>query len=290
MTTFLRNRLIIIVLVIGSLMCGAIAGSIFALTHDLPQIRSLESFKPSSTSRIYSADHVLLAELFIERRDPVPLETIPVNLKKALIATEDRKFYEHIGIDVKGILRAIIKDIMAGKFIEGASTITQQLAKTLFLTPQKTLTRKLKEAILSLQLERRYTKNEILELYLNQVYFGSGAYGVEAAARRFFNKSVRDLDLGECAMIAAMPKAPPRYSPLVNPELGFALGVIYVDSNLRNTPQVQYRVTKTIGQNEQPLAESGLMEVKARDAIPRVTGLLGEGRNQSALSPPLCSR
>jgi penicillin-binding protein 1A len=161
----------------------------------------------------------LLAELFIEKREPVPLETIPRLLKAALVATEDRKFYKHSGVDLKGIARAIIKDIKAGEFVEGASTITQQLSKTLFLTPRKTLVRKIKEAILAFQLERRYTKDEILELYLNQVYFGSGAYGVESAAKIFFGKSVKDLNLAECALVAGMPKSPSRYSPLVNPDL-----------------------------------------------------------------------
>jgi penicillin-binding protein 1A len=149
----------------------------------------------------------------------VPLETIPRDLTAALVATEDRKFYKHSGVDLKGIARAIYKDIKAGEFVEGASTITQQLAKTLFLTPRKTLVRKLKEAILAFQLERRYTKDEILELYLNQVYFGSGAYGVESAAKIFFGKSVKDLTLSECALVAGMPKSPSRYSPLVNPDL-----------------------------------------------------------------------
>ncbi len=196
-----------------------ITGVFLAITRDLPQIRSLETYRPSAVTRIYSSDNILLAELFAEKRDPVPIEDMPAFLKEALVATEDRNFYKHIGIDLKGILRAIIKDIMAGEFVEGASTITQQLTKTLFLTPRKTLTRKIKEALLALQIERRYTKNEILELYLNQIYFGSGAYGVESAARIFFGKSVKELDLAESALIAGMPKAPSRYSPLINPEL-----------------------------------------------------------------------
>ncbi len=203
----------------GGIICGIITGAIFGLIHDLPQIRTLESFAPSAVTRIYSADRELLAELFIEKRDPVPLDIIPYYLKTALIATEDRKFYSHSGVDLKAILRAIIKDIWAGEFVEGASTITQQLAKTLFLTPKKTLVRKMKEAILAFQLERRYTKDEILELYLNQVYFGSGAYGVESAARIFFGKPVKALSLAESALIAGTPKSPSRYSPLVNRDL-----------------------------------------------------------------------
>ena len=214
-----KRKLFIILFLIAGALCGCLAGAFFALTHDLPQIRALEHFKPDAVTRIYSADRVLLAELFVEKREPVPLETIPRYLVAALVATEDRKFYKHSGVDLKGIARAIIKDIKAGEFVEGASTITQQLAKTLFLTPRKTLVRKLKEAILSFQLERRYTKDEILELYLNQVYFGSGAYGVESAAKIFFGKPVKDLNLAECALVAGMPKSPSRYSPLVNPEL-----------------------------------------------------------------------
>ncbi len=196
-----------------------ITGVFLAITRDLPQIRSLETYRPSAVTRIYSSDNILLAELFAEKRDPVPVEDIPAFLKEALVATEDRSFYNHIGIDLKGIMRAIIKDIMAGEFVEGASTITQQLTKTLFLTPRKTLIRKIKEVLLALQLERRYTKNEILELYLNQIYFGSGAYGVESAARIFFGKSVKELNLAESALVAGMPKAPSRYSPLINQEL-----------------------------------------------------------------------
>jgi len=213
-----KNVAILLFLACG-IFSGILAGAFFALSHDLPQILSLETFKPSSVTRIYSADKVLLAELFLEKRDPVPLKVIPDYLKKALIATEDRKFYQHSGIDLKGILRAVISNIRAGEFVEGASTITQQLAKTLFLTPRKTLLRKIKEAFLAFQLERRYTKDEILDLYLNQVYFGSGAYGVESAARIFFGKHAKDLDLAECALIAGLPKAPSRYSPLIDKDL-----------------------------------------------------------------------
>ena len=201
------------------LFCGLAIGTVLGLTRDLPQIRSLESFVPSAVTRIYSSDKEVLAEFYLEKRNPVTLETIPAHIKNALIATEDRQFYRHSGVSLKAVTRAIIKDILAGEFVEGASTITQQLAKTLFLTPRKTLVRKLKEAILAFQLERRYTKDEILTFYLNQVYFGSGAYGCASAADIFFGKSVKDLTLAECALIAGMPKSPSRYSPLVNPDL-----------------------------------------------------------------------
>jgi len=205
-----------------------------AITHDLPQIRTLETFKPAAVTRIYSVDKELLAELFTQKRVPVPLHMIPHYLKQAVIATEDRQFYEHTGVDLRGILRAIIRDIRAGEFVEGASTITQQLAKTLFLTPRKSIMRKLKEAFLAFQIERRYTKDEILELYLNQVYFGSGAYGVQAAAQTFFGKSVSELTLAECAIIAGMPKSPSRYSPLVDRSLALKRRAVVLRQMARN--------------------------------------------------------
>jgi penicillin-binding protein 1A len=210
-----NNVLILLVLTCGILF-GAAGGVLVTLTRDLPQIRDLESFKPSALTRIYSADNLLLSEHFVEKRDPIPLDNIPDILIKAILATEDQNFYRHSGVDMKGILRAIYKDIRAKKIVEGASTITQQLAKTLFLTPKKTLVRKLKEVILAFQLERRYTKNEILELYLNQVYFGSGAYGIKAAGRTFFDKSLESLTISESALLAGMPKLPSRFSPLIN--------------------------------------------------------------------------
>ncbi|MDO9566629.1 MAG: PBP1A family penicillin-binding protein [Candidatus Desulfaltia sp.] len=217
-----KNRkkvFIFLFILIAGVVFGGIAGAIFAVTSDFPQIRALETYRPPAVTRIYSADKKVLAELFVEKRDPVLLKDIPCFLKEAIVVTEDRSFYKHSGVDLKGILRAATKDILAGEFVEGASTITQQLAKTLFLTSKKTLLRKIKEAVLAFQLERRYTKDEILQMYLNQVYFGSGAYGVESAARIFFGKPAKDLSLSECALIAAMPKAPSRYSPLINKEL-----------------------------------------------------------------------
>jgi penicillin-binding protein 1A len=218
----------------AAVISGAVGGFFLAITHDLPQIRSLETFKPAAVTRIYSADKELLAELFTQKRVPVPLHMIPHYLKQAVIATEDRQFYEHTGVDLRGIFRAILRDIRAGEFVEGASTITQQLAKTLFLTPRKSIMRKLKEAFLAFQIERRYTKDEILELYLNQVYFGSGAYGVQAAAQTFFGKRVSELTLSECALIAGMPKSPSRYSPLVDKSLALIRRAVVLEQMARN--------------------------------------------------------
>jgi penicillin-binding protein 1A len=205
-------------ILVAGMVCGVVLGLFLTLSHDLPRIQELENFRPSSVTKIFSAEGKLLGEFFIEKRVPVSLDKIPTHLKQAVIATEDRRFYKHAGIDWRGILRAIVKDIRAGRLKEGGSTITQQLAKVLFLDPEKTIERKLKEAILALQIEKSYHKDEILALYLNQIYMGSGAYGVEAAANRYFGRHVWELDLAECALIAGLPQAPSRYSPLINPD------------------------------------------------------------------------
>jgi penicillin-binding protein 1A len=269
----IRRHITYIILALAAVMSGAVGGFFLAVTQDLPQIRSLESFKPAAVTRIYSADKELLAELFTQKRVPVPFNMIPDYLKQGLVATEDRQFYEHAGVDLKGILRAIIKDIKAGEFVEGASTITQQLAKTLFLTPRKSLMRKLKEAFLTFQIERRYTKDEILELYLNQVYFGSGAYGVEAAAQTFFGKPVSDLTLTECALIAGMPKSPSRYSPLINKSLAVERRAVVLNQMARNgmITREQLEAAKSSPIN---LANSPKIQMKAPYFVDYVKNLL----------------
>ncbi|NOX34903.1 MAG: penicillin-binding protein 1A [Deltaproteobacteria bacterium] len=212
------NWILLSIALVG-IFFGILTGAFFSLVHDLPQINSLKQFKPSSVTNVFSADHKILARFYIEKRFPVPIEKIPENLINGIVTIEDRNFYTHSGVNLKAIVRAVIHDLKAGSFKQGASTLTQQLAKTLFLTSEKSVTRKIKEAILALQIERRYTKNEILELYLNQIYLGSGAYGVEAASQTYFGKSVSDLTLAEAALIAGLPKAPSVYSPIKNPEL-----------------------------------------------------------------------
>jgi len=269
-----RKHITYIVLALAAaVICGAIGGFFLAITHDLPEIRTLETFKPAAITRIYSADKELLAELFTQKRVPVQLHMIPDYLKQAVIATEDHQFYEHTGIDLKGILRAIIKDIRAGEFVEGASTITQQLAKTLFLTPRKSIMRKLKEAFLSFQIERRYTKDEILELYLNQVYFGSGAYGVESAARTFFGKPANELNLAECALIAGLPKSPSRYSPLVDKSLALKRRAVVLKQMDRNGMITQEHL---IAAKSSPLilATSRHVSIKAPYFVAYVQNLL----------------
>lgn len=177
----------------------------------------VEDIRPPASSHIYDINGNEIANVHAtENREPVKLAQIPKNLQNAFVAVEDNRFYEHMGIDPRGILRAVYANVTGRTISEGGSTITQQLAKNAYLTQDRTLKRKVQEVFLALQIERQYTKQEILELYLNQIYFGQGAYGVQAAAKTYFGKNVEDLDLNECAMLAGIPKSPNYYSPFNN--------------------------------------------------------------------------
>ena len=190
----------------------------YTFTDELPDVRVLKSFEPSTVTLMYSDQDKLIAELYLEKRIVVPLNKIPTQLKQAALAVEDANFYRHMGIDLKAVFRAFLTNMKAGRVVEGGSTITQQLSKTLFLTRERSLVRKIKEAILSIRMELIFTKDEILEMYLNQIYYGHGSYGVEAAARTYFGKNVQNLSLDEVALIAGLPKSPNNYSPYRNPK------------------------------------------------------------------------
>jgi penicillin-binding protein 1A len=213
-----KSILLSLFLILTAVLAGGAAGFVVFSVWDLPEVQTLEQFKPSITSRVYSGKNRLLAEFFMENRTPVALDQVPEIMIKALIATEDTRFYNHHGLDFRGIARAMYRNIRAGRVVEGGSSLTQQLAKVLFLTPEKSFARKLKEMALALRIEQRYTKREILSLYLNQIYFGSGAYGVEAAAQIYFNKPARELNVAECALLAGLPRSPKYYSPFKAPE------------------------------------------------------------------------
>ena len=193
---------------------------IFYLAQNLPSLDQLENYDPDLITRIYSADDEVLAELFFEKRIFVTLDQIPNNMKNAVIASEDRRFYSHWGIDSKSILRAILVNIISLGYEQGFSSLTQQVARTLYDTIgfNKTITRKIKEIITAIQIERTYTKDEILEMYLNNVHFGHGTYGVQVAAKRYFKKDVSLLTLGESAMLVGILPAPARFSPITHPE------------------------------------------------------------------------
>src|SRR5213076_272904 len=213
---WLRRGLIAIgalTLFVGSAVGVGALWAFMILPRSLPSVTELETLQPVQGSKIYDDNDEPMTELHVERRIFVPLAQIPPALRDPVIATEDRRFYSHWGVDPIGIARAVLQNYRRGRIVEGGSTITQQLAKVLFLTPDKSLGRKLREAVLALELERRYSKDRILEMYLNQVYFGQGAYGVEAAARSYFGKPVAELNLREAALLAGLPRAPSSYSP-----------------------------------------------------------------------------
>lgn len=200
-----------------TLTLGAGVGYVYWCLADLPDIKILEGYAPFESSKLYSSDNILLAEFYVERRTFVPHERIPEHVKNAFIAVEDVNFYTHPGIDVLRLIKALFRNIQEGRFVQGGSTITQQLTKMLFLTPEKTFTRKIREIVLALKIEKKYTKEEILGLYLNQTYFGTRAYGIEAASEAYFGKPVEQISVAEAALLAALPKAPSLYSPFRSP-------------------------------------------------------------------------
>ncbi len=214
---FLNVLLFLAVVAIG-VGAGFTYGMYLRVYDELPRVELLDNYQPSLITTVYSRDNKVLGRFFLENRVVVPLDEIPDDLKNALFAIEDSRFYEHEGIDVKGIIRAAVANLRAGHIVEGASTITQQLVRTLYLSREKKYVRKFKEALIAWQMERHLSKDQILELYLNEIYLGHGAYGVEAAARRYFGKSARALDLAECAILAGLPKAPEKYTPIRFPE------------------------------------------------------------------------
>ncbi|MGB9630191.1 MAG: transglycosylase domain-containing protein, partial [Thermodesulfobacteriota bacterium] len=182
----------------------------------LPDYKPLKERRPNAYSIVYSEEDEVVGKFLLDNRIPIPYEQIPTLLVKAFLAAEDAEFFEHKGIDYKGILRAMFKNMMAGKIVQGGSTITQQVTKTFFLTPKRSPFRKLKEIAYAFGLEKNLTKEEILSLYLNHIYLGNGAYGVEAASESYFNKRTPQLHLAEMAMLAGLVKAPSRYSPVNN--------------------------------------------------------------------------
>ncbi len=215
-----RRRLIKYAIVFGAFLAAIASGSTlgYVLTFDIPEVRSLQDWRPAVLTTLYGADGEILYQYGAEKRIVVTLDQISPEFVDALIATEDSNFYSHVGIDPTGIARAIITDIIKFKKLQGGSTITQQLARSLFLKPEKTIRRKLQEMVLALQIEKTFTKNEILEFYCNQVYMGHGRYGVEAASRYYFAKPAVEMELPEASLLAGLVQRPEGYSPFRSPE------------------------------------------------------------------------
>ena len=221
MNKFFRN---IFILITSFILLSAISiiSVLWTYSNDLPDYKFLKSYKPPVSSKVYSGNGDLVADFSQEKRVFVPFNSIPKNVINAFLSAEDKNFFKHPGVDAKGVIRAVINNIsniLSSKRLEGASTITQQVAKNFLLTNEVSLNRKIKEAILAFRIERALSKERILELYLNQIYLGSGAYGVAAASLEYFDKSIKDLNYSEAALLAALPKAPSRYNPYRDPDI-----------------------------------------------------------------------
>ena len=207
-----------LILMFGTCVLAGVA-SLELYLSSLPPINNLEQFKPNIVTKIYSSDNEIIKTFTAYTYEKVNLKDIPENFKKALIATEDKNFYRHHGYDITGLVRSSIQNVIAGHVVQGASTITQQLARVLFLNNQRTFDRKLKELFIAARIEKTISKDQILEMYMNNVYLGAGAYGVEGAAQIYFDKHLKDCTLAELALIAGLPQAPSVYNPFNNPEL-----------------------------------------------------------------------
>ena len=195
---------------------GVASGVLFAYSDDVSKISELDDYAPSTISRVYGRDGEIIGEFALQRREIIPYEAISPLLRQAILAAEDAEFEQHFGLSIPRIVVTLVKDIAERRLAGGASTLTQQLARKLFLTDEKTWERKIREAILAIQIEKRYTKREIFTLYANQMYFGHGVYGVEAASRLYFGKSAKDVELAEAAVIAGILQSNVRQSPYVN--------------------------------------------------------------------------
>jgi len=197
----------------------ALAGFVVLVAYpNLPSIEALTAYQPKIPLRVYTSDGVLIGEFGEERRSLVSIEEVPELMKQAILAAEDERFYQHTGVDYHGVLRAAYSNLLAGGKTQGASTITMQVARTFFLSREKTLTRKLYEALLAFKIENSLGKDQILEIYINQIYLGQRAYGFGAAAQVYFGKTLSQLSTAEMAMLAGLPKAPSSFNPVINPK------------------------------------------------------------------------
>ena len=212
----IRKNILLAILTVGGMLLLSLIAYIYYLSITLPKVDRLADYKPPIVTQVFGDNGILVGEFYLERRKVIEVNKLPRRLIQAFVAAEDSNFYQHKGLDYLGILRAMVKNVIHLRKKEGASTITQQVAKSMLLTPEKKFSRKLKEAILATKMEKQLSKDEILYIYLNQIYMGAGSYGVQLAAETYFAKNVEQLNLAEMAMLAGLPKAPNTYSPIKN--------------------------------------------------------------------------
>jgi len=211
---YVYNALRTNMILLGGTIIAIIILSIVLLVVEFENVKTLAQFKPNITTKIYDKNGILISELFKQKREVVPIERVPQHLINAFIAMEDNDFYDHFGINPKGIVRAFFINISAGRIKQGGSTITQQTAKLLLTSRKRNIFRKIKEAFIAIMMEMKYSKKQILHLYLNQIFFGHGSYGVESAAKLYFKKHIWELNLAQCALLSTLPSAPNRLSPI----------------------------------------------------------------------------
>ncbi|HMK35641.1 MAG TPA: PBP1A family penicillin-binding protein [Desulfomonilaceae bacterium] len=238
-------------------LAGAALGCYLAFSADLPNIPDLQRYRPKTVSTFYAEDGTVIGLFYKEKRFPIPIDSIPPHVVNSFLAAEDARFYTHTGIDVFGVLRAIIKNVQVGNFAQGGSTITQQVTRNFLLSKEKKLSRKIREAILSYRLEKTLSKKQILELYLNEIYLGKGAYGIEAAARTYFAKSTCELSIAESALLAGLVANPTKYSPQKNPEGALKRREFVLGGMLRHS---------FISEEEHRTAEADILNI--RDTLP----------------------
>src|SRR5215471_10111961 len=212
------GRFVLGLLVLLSALVGALSGLLLVYSNDLPQVEQLEHYRPISTTELYDINGRTIGSFALQRRVVAAYGDFPPILREALISTEDKDFYRHAGINFWRIAGAAYRDIESGGKVQGASTLTMQLARNLFLSPDRSFHRKVEEALLAIQIERRFTKEQIFTLYANQIFLGHGAYGFEAASEYYFSKPAKQLTLTEAALLAGLPKAPGQYSPINHPD------------------------------------------------------------------------
>src|SRR5713226_3178728 len=230
----LVGRVLFVLLVLVAALLGATIGLLLIYSTDLPQVEELEHYRPSSITELYDDHGRVIGSFALQRRVVASYDDFPKVLRDALISTEDKDFYRHLGVNVWRIAGAAYRDIESGGRVQGASTLTMQLARNLFLSPDRSFHRKIQEALLAIQIERHFTKEQIFTLYANQIYLGHGVYGFEAASQFYFSKPAKQLSLDEAALLAGLPKSPSYYSPITHPEHALKRRNLVINSMLED--------------------------------------------------------
>jgi len=255
-------RILLTLIAVGVLGAAGVLGLVARYAAELPPVETMRDYNPGLVTKVYGADGSVVGEFFVERRVIVPLDKIPKSLQDAFLAAEDSTFFAHHGLDFKAMVRATVANVLAGGVVQGASTITQQVARNMFLSSERRFARKIKEAILAYRIEKNFTKQDILGLYLNHIYLGQGAYGVQAAALTYFGRPVDQLNLLESAVLAGLPKAPSAYSPIQHPERALKRAG-YVLTRLAETKAITLEQAKAAAQlplrlqSASPVAQRG---------------------------------